>query len=712
MSTHKHIDLICVAVLVCTLLLTVLFINGKSFGLTPVVDGDAESSSDSAFFTRNDRDGSWSTAGASRITPSGAGASVSGGGAYVYDGNVVIAQAGRYVISGTLTDGSIIVSADSSAKVWILLDGADITCSDDACLRVEQAEKVFLTLADGTRNSMTSGAEYSEDALADNTGGVIFSHDDLTINGSGSLTLTAAYKHGIDVNDELTITGGSITIDAPQDGIHVNDGLNIEEASLTIRAGDEGLNLQGPETLLYIASGSIDIDSTGAAVKSAADLLIEGGSFELRTDADGIHSGGSITVAGDAITIRAADDGIHADGSIGISGGSILISECYEGIEALTIDISGGEIELYPTDDGLNANGGFGGFGPGMFGRRGDTTVDTTVQTQTTETWIHISGGSLTIVNPTARDADGIDSNGDIVISGGVIRVSLTSSGSNDAIDYASENGGSCVITGGELVACGSSAMAEGFSDASTQCAVLYNLGYSAAAGTTVRVLDGAGKEILSYTVPCDFSSVSLSSPAFRLGETYTVVVGDEEGEITFDSVAMTLGSAGGMGGFGGMGGRGRQQWQNADGTAQPTESERPMGGRGGWGGQPGEMGGMGNGNTDGAMPTPPDFGGEMPDFSDMPAPPDMGGMGGAVPGFIGETPDPSFMPQNMSGGHMRHDDMPDAMQNAAEEAAELAVEETLPTGPQPVGTHTWIMLAACALALLLGILIAAKYRQ
>ena len=313
MSTHRHIDLICVAVLVCTLLLTILFVNGERFGLRPIVDGDAESSSDSAFFTRNDRDGNWSTAGAARITLSGNSASVSGGGAYVYDGNVVIAQAGRYVLSGTLTDGSIIVSADSSAKVWILLNGVDISCSDDACLRVEQAKKVFLTLADGTQNSMTSGAEYSEAALADNTGGVIFSHDDLTVNGSGSLTLTAAYKHGIDVNDELTITGGSITIDAPQDGIHVNDGLNIEEASLTIRAGDEGLNLQGPDTLLYIASGSFDIDSTGAAVKGAADLLIEGGSFELRTDADGIHSGGTVTFSGGKVTVKTDDDGVHAD---------------------------------------------------------------------------------------------------------------------------------------------------------------------------------------------------------------------------------------------------------------------------------------------------------------------------------------------------------------------------------------------------------------
>ena len=661
MSTHKQIDLICVAVLVCTLLVTVLFMNGQKLGLTPVFDGDAESSSDSAFFTRNDRDSDWDSASATRITLAGDRANISGGGAYVLGGDVVIAQAGRYALSGTLADGSVIVSADSGAKVWLLLDGADISCSDDACLRVEQADKVFLTLAPGTVNSMTSGAEYSETAINDNTGGAIFSRDDLTVNGSGSLTVTAAYKHGFDVNDELVITGGKITVDAPQDAIHANDGFCLEQAALILHAGDEGINVQGPESHLYIASGSIDIESGGAALKCASDMRIE------------------------------------------ISGGSILISECYEGIEALTIDISGGEIELYPSDDGLNANGGF-NFTPGIFSRRAENLA----QSQNEETWIHISGGSLTVVNANARDADGLDSNGDILISGGTIRVSLNASGSNDAIDYGSESGGSCVVTGGELVACGSSVMAEGFSDSSTQCAVLYNLGYSAGAGSTVTVKDAAGREILSYTVPCSFSSVSLSSPDMKLGETYTVTVGDKEQKITLDTVSSIVGSAsGGMGSWGGMGGRGQRQNDNADGGERPGG----MGGRGGWGAQPGGTDGNGN-----AMPTPPEFDGEMPDPGNMPAPPDMGtmppDMNDTRPGMDGETPDPSQLPQGMGGGNMRRDEMPDAMQNAAEEAAELAIEEPVPTRLQPVSPSAWVMLAACAAALVLGILIAVKYRQ
>ena len=713
MSTHKQIDLICVAVLVFTLLVTVLFMNGQKLGLTPMVDGDAESSSDSAYFTRNDRDSDWDSAGATRITLSGERAYVSGGGAYVQGGNVVIAQAGRYVLSGTLTDGSVIVSADSSDKVWLLLDGADISRSDDACLRVEQADKVFLTLAPGTENRMTSGAEYSETALNDNTGGTIYSRDDLTINGSGSLTVTAAYKHGIDVNDELVITGGKITVDAPQDAIHVNDGFCLEKATLTLHAGDEGINVQGPDSLLYIASGSVDIESGGAALKSSADMRVEGGSFTLNSQADGLHGGGSVAVTGGSLDIRAGDDGIHADSAVTISGGSVLISECYEGIEALTIDISGGEIELYPTDDGLNANGGVSfGPGPGMFMQR----VSGTDESANSDTWIHISGGSLTVVNANARDADGLDSNGDILISGGTIRVSLNASGSNDAIDYGSESGGSCVVTGGEFVACGSSAMAEGFSDSSTQCAVLYNLGYSAEAGSTVTVKDAAGRELLSYTVPCAFSSVSLSSPDMKLGETYTVTVGDKEQEITLDSVSTIVGStSGGMGGMGGWG-RGQRQRDSADGSELPENSERPA--MGGWGAQPGIMNGEPGGTTENenAMPAPPESNGEMPDFTAMPAPRDSGSMppdmNGMRPGMNGETPDPSQMPQGMGGGHMRRDEMPDAMQNAAEEAAELAIEEPVPTGPQPVSASTWQLLAACAAALILGILIAVKYRQ
>ena len=656
MSTHKHIDLICVAVLVCTLLLTVLFINGERFGLEAITDRDAEGSSDSIFFTLNDRDGAWSAAGATRITLAGDHAAVAGGGAYTYDGNVVIAQAGRYILSGTLSDGSVIVSADSGAKVWLMLNGVEINCSDDACLRVEQADKVFLTLAADTENSMSSGAEYAEAALADNTGGVIFSRDDLTLNGSGSLRVAGAYRHGIDVNDELVITGGSISVEAPRDGIHANDGLRIENAELTLKTGDEGLCLQGGEALLYIASGSFEIESGAASVKSAGGILIEGGSFTINSSADGIHGMGSVAITDGSLTISAADDGIHADQTVSISGGSVNIPACYEGIEALTIDILGGEIEIYPSDDGMNANGGSGfGFGPpGMPGR--NTDADEGEKDE--ETWIHIGGGSITIVNQTARDADGLDSNGDILISGGSIRVSLPGGGSNNAIDYGSESGGVCEIRGGDLVACGAGAMAENFSDSSTQCSIFFSPGYTAAADTELSLRNADGETLLRYTPPCGYSVVSLSSPEMRLGETYTVVIGDREREITLDAVNTAVGISGGS-----VPG----QWSHG---MDVDDEEHP--------GRPGR--GMRQ---------------ESPDFSDMPSPPEPGGM-----------PRPEDDGSRNPGAEQSGTADTDTPQ------AETVGPDSAATGPQPVDSAVWRMLGACFLVLAAGIVFAGKYRK
>ena len=702
MSTHRQFDRICAAVLVCTVLLTILFMNGSRLGLETVKDGDAADSTDSAYFTRNDRDGSWSGATATGIRLSGDGASVSGGGAYVYDGDVVIARAGRYVVSGTLEDGSIRVSAESGAKVWLMLNGASVSCSDDAAIRIEQADKVFLTLAEGTENSLTSGDTYSESALADNVGGALFSRDDLTVNGSGSLHITAGYRHGIDANDELVITGGEISIEAPGDGIHVNEGFFCENAALTVRAGDEGVNVQGTEAELCVTSGSFDIDSTGAALKCANNMLLTGGSFALTTQADGIHSGGSVAVLGGDYTIRAADDGIHADAAVSISDGRLLLEECYEGIEALTIDFSGGELEIYSGDDGLNANGGSPG---GMFMRPGETAAAAPASDAEAETWIHISGGSITVVNDTARDADGLDSNGDIVISGGSVRVSLSSSGSNSAIDYGSESGGSCVITGGDVVACGSSMMAEGFSDASIQCSIFYNLGYNVSGETTIRLLDADGKELLNYTAPCPFSSVTLSSPEMKLGETYTLMLGDKEEQITLESVSTTCGESG----MGGMGwGSMRQRSDNGEGGEN-------FHGRGNSQGMDPNGGGT---NADGTGNMSPDMGGERPNFGEGFTPPDMGqDFGGPTP------PDMSFPPQGADGGMTPPQDMNggrgqmngrgqrETQTPAQETPAEEAPAETAVIGPQPVSRAVWLMVGACTLALILGILFAAKYR-
>ena len=175
-----------------------------------------------------------------------------------------------------------------------------------------------------------------------------------------------------------------------------------------------------------------------------------------------------------------------------------------------------------------------------------DATEALTAETETsaTETWIHVSGGSITVVNDVARDADGLDSNGDIIISGGVIRVSLTNSGSNSALDYGSESGGVMEISGGDVIACGSYAMAEGFGSGSTQCSVLYNIKRGAAAGTELKLEDSDRNVLRSYEVPCSFSSIAISCPEMQIGETYSIVIGDSAEEITLEEISASFGDA------------------------------------------------------------------------------------------------------------------------------------------------------------------------
>ena len=801
MSTHSKLDKICVAIVVCSLLLTALFMNGEALGITKIVDEDAEQNSDSVYFTENDQNADWDTSDATTITLTGDGAEISGTGAYTNDGNVVITNAGYYVVSGSLTDGYLSVDAYDSSKVFILLRDADIHCSDNACIRVDQADKVFLTLAEGSQNTLTSGASYSEEALADGTDGAIFAHDDLTINGSGSLAVTAEYRHGIAANDDLVITGGTITVTAAADAIHANDSLRIKEASITVESGDDGLvtSNEAENGYLYIESGTLQI--------TAAD--------------DGIHTTGDITIAGGDLTLSAGDDGIHSDASVYIKDGTVLVKECYEGIEALIIDVSGGEITLYPKDDGFNANGnsdsqiGAGGMGGGMRGGHGgmggsmnspsaDSTGETAApsemdpadmasmgstgevptppdmasadstggmqmppdmasadstggmqmppdmasadstggiqmppdmasadstggmqmppdmasadstggmpastdmksmgeggeSTQASpdsaeeETYINISGGTITIINETGTDADGLDSNGDILISGGTIYVSLVGSGSNSAVDYASENGGVAEISGGTIIACGASSMAEAFDSTSTQASILYNTSTVAEAGTTLAVKDTDGNTLLSWEVPCSFSSALVSCPQMETGGTYRIVIGDNEEEITLEEVSASYGDAqssmfggkmnwGGMsprGGGGGGFGRNRGIMNSGSGSTGSDESSSTSG-------------------TD--TETAADAGTSMKD---------MAGMSGEMPSEM-----PSDMArEGMTGGPMQDQSRQDQSRQDQSQEEENQSAETYTTA-KAVDTETWTTLGACAVLLLAAIAVARFYKK
>lgn len=449
MSTHKHFDKICYTVLAITLVITVLFMNGKALGIPVIANGDSESD----MFTANDLNADWDSSNASEIILSDSGSTVNGNGAYIYENNVCIASAGKYILSGNLSDASIIINADANDKIWLLFNNVSIHCNDYAAVQIEQADKVFLTLADGTENTLSSGAEYNSDAVSSGIDGTIYSRDDLTINGSGALNVTAEYQHGIVCNDDLVITGGSINVEAVQDGLHANDSIRIKDSDITVSAGDDGITVSNDDetAYLYVESGNINILS------------------------------------------------------------------CYEGLEAIDVTIAGGTINIVSTDDGINANG------------SGQSAV------------IKITGGNITITNSDGRDADGLDSNKDIYIRGGNILISVSDNG-NSAIDYGTENGGVCEISGGTVLACGSSGMAEGFDASSTQGFIMYTT--SAAAGTTVSVANSNGSELLSEEIPYSFSSVVVSTPEMNIGDTCILTIGETKEEITIDNTAVSSGFA------------------------------------------------------------------------------------------------------------------------------------------------------------------------
>ncbi|MCI6021042.1 MAG: carbohydrate-binding domain-containing protein [[Bacteroides] pectinophilus] len=522
-------------------------------------------------FTDRDKSGEYDENSAVKITLNGNSAGVSGSGVSISGSTVTITAAGTYIISGSLSDGQIVVAASDSDKVQLVLNNAEINCSTSAAIYVKSADKVFVTLPAGTTSSLGGGTEYIQ--TDDNTvDGVIFSKSDLTLNGTGTLKIDADYKHGIVTKDTLCITGGTYVIDAVKTCLAGKDGIKILDGSFTLTAGNKGLN-----------SGNDDDAKEG-------NIYIAGGAFTIKSEDDSIHADGSCIIAGGTYTIDAGDDGIHADYDTIITDGNITITDSYEGIEGRRVTVSGGTINLTASDDGINAatggssdeqqmpggqKGDFGGFGrqKGAGGQSQDGQQPQEMQmpqdgqqpsgmdmgnkgqapgsqsASDDDVYIKITGGTITV----NASGDGIDSNGNLYITGGTVYVAGPTSNGDGALDYDGE----ASITGGTLIAAGSSGMAQGMGSNSTQCSILVNLSETIAAGSVISLKDSSGNVLISWTSPKQFSSVVISTAELVQGSTYTLVTGDTQTEVTLSSVATTSGNAGFGGGFGGAGGRG-----------------------------------------------------------------------------------------------------------------------------------------------------------
>jgi len=464
------------------------------------------------------------------------------------NGDYTITAAGVYVLTGTLSDGSVIVNAGEEDKVQIVLSNATILNSDGPAIYAVAADKVFVTADDQTVNTLSDGSSYTQDAFGNNPDGTIFARCDLTINGTGSLIVNGNYKFGIVGKDDVVITNATLMVTAASDGIVGKDSVSIGSGTVSVIAGGDGIVSENSEDTtvgsVLIDGGTISIQTTGSnadsakGIKAQAALVINGGSITIDAADDALHSAASVTVSNGTLLLASGDDGVHSDDLVAISGGEVTVSGSYEGIEGGSITISGGVINLTASDDGFNAAGG--ADGSASNGPRGNDAFAADASKS-----LVISGGVLTVNS----NGDGLDSNGTLSISGGTIYVSGPTNSGNGALDSA----GSMTISGGIVIAAGSAGMAQAFDQSSTQAALSYTFSSVQQAGTAITLKDESGTEIASFTPDKEFQNVVISAPSLASGQTYTLYSGGTLVEsITLSGTVTSAGSGAMSGGFGG----------------------------------------------------------------------------------------------------------------------------------------------------------------
>lgn len=498
------------ALLLCGLLLlsgcTASPDSTPSASSTPTQTNAAVTQTNSSWFSDRDLDGSYDESQAIDITLSGTSASCSADGVTISGSQVIISTEGIYRLSGTLEDGQIVINAADTDKVQLVLDGVTIHSATSAAIYALEADKVFVTLADGSENTLSNGGSYV--AIDDNNiDAVIFSKTDLTLNGSGSLTIQAQAGHGVVSKDELVVTGGSYTVTAASHGMTGKDSVAIAGGAFSITSGKDGIHAENTEdtTLgaLYIAGGTYTIHAQGDAISASGTLQINGGTFDLTTGEgsasvemstgdnltagglgrsatistqettttetdtisqkgikgestytinggtfnidsadDCLHAGGAMAIAAGEFSLSSGDDAVHCDDALTIQSGTFTIPYCYEGIEGLSITIEGGTFDITSHDDGLNAAGGADSSGFGGFGGRPQDTF-----ASDSDSFIIINGGTFTIVS----SGDCIDSNGALTINGGTLDLTCNGSGNTtlDCDGTYTNNGGDVTTNDG-----------------------------------------------------------------------------------------------------------------------------------------------------------------------------------------------------------------------------------------------------------------------
>jgi len=305
---RKSIYLKLLSVLLCTTLLYSCKTSTTATSTptsTTTVKNITTAISELVTYDTNDYYTQWKNETPNYIALTGTGATLKGSGATIANSKITITAAGVYVISGNLDNGQIIVDVKDKGTVKLVLNGTEINCSNNAPIYVLSAEKTIISLEAGTENLISDGAKYVfSDATTDEPNAAIYSKDDLTINGSGKLTVRGKYNNGITSKDDLKITGGDIKIYSADDGLMGKDIVAVKAGTITIEAGGDGIK----------ASNDTD------AVKGS--VALEGGTYNIKSKADGIQANTAVLISGGTFTISSGGGSAKAIAKAGDNMGN------------------------------------------------------------------------------------------------------------------------------------------------------------------------------------------------------------------------------------------------------------------------------------------------------------------------------------------------------------------------------------------------------
>ncbi len=544
---------------------------------------------DQEMFTDRDSRTEYDVHSAITVSLNGSTATASSNSVIISGSTVQLTQEATYLISGTLDDGMLIVSATDSDKLQLVFDGVHITSSTCAALYIQEADKVFITLAEGSVNSLTNGGSFT--AIDDsNIDAALFSKQDLTINGAGSLTVSSPAGHGIVCKDDLVITGGSLKVNAASHSLDANDSVRLTGTTLDLHAGKDGIHCENSDDselgYIYISGGNLTIEAQGDGISAGSYLHITGGTFDIlagggsengdkqssdnwggymggggggrpgdrhdstfayTTDTDsssmkGFKSGDSMLITAGTVNVNSADDALHSNQTLTVNGGTFQIATGDDALHAEdTLSIGGGTIRISESYEGLEALHIF--------------VTDGDINLVASDDGLNAAGGTDSSGYGGGRDGmygggpgmmsgnsdgsivisggklyinasgDGIDANGTLEISGGHVTVVGPTQGDTATLDYDV----SATITGGTFIGTGASNMAQTFSS-STQGVLALSVG-SQAAGTQITLKDASGNTVVSYAPELSYQVVILSTPDMVAGESYTITVGSQSGE-------------------------------------------------------------------------------------------------------------------------------------------------------------------------------------